>query len=295
MDVTWATAFMAIVALVSAGAVWAQRDTVRAEWTDATSFVLIVGWATIAGYSVGILTGETQLDHVDGMEVLSYGPFAGQLLQLALPVACASSAVFILRAFHRREASLAPAGLLALAVWVLGALNNATSGQPVVSWGLLTTGVVLAAATLLEPGRGAILGAGLLGVSVAVASGLAGFLNWSVATRACRFDKCGPLGVLFRGVTGNENALAMLLAMSLPFVLLTFRGRARLLLPAFLAGMVWVTGSRSSWAAVAAVLAVAAVCRPREVGGIWVGRAKPLAVSCDDRGAARERCAPLAR
>jgi O-antigen ligase len=113
---------------------------------------------------------------------------------------------------------------------------------------------------VLPRGRGAALGAGIFGVTLAVSSGLLAVLRHDVTFVVPCEGACGGLG--FTGVFPNPDLLGVALAASIPFAYLGFRDRARSWFILYLAGMAVATGSQT--ATVAAVISVAAllVVRP---------------------------------
>jgi O-antigen ligase len=121
--------------------------------------------------------------------------------------------------------------------------------------------VCLMAATVLPRGRGACVGIGIFGVTLAVASGLFAAFQFGDATVPCRHE-C-VLGSALTGALPNENLLGTTLLAAIPFAYFGFRGRVRTWLVLYLAGMAFATGSRGAML-VAVVVAVALfILRPR--------------------------------
>jgi hypothetical protein len=146
-----------------------------------------------------------------------------------------------------------PAALVAVTVSVLTGVSNGLHGLPAFDKLQLAAIGVLSAVAISKSGRGAALGAGLFGVTQAIATGLLALPHYDLAVASCD-RKCGYFGFLMPGVQSSENALGLALAMAAPFVYLGFRGRPRVWLIAYLSLMVAATGSRSSVLAVLAML-----------------------------------------
>jgi hypothetical protein len=264
------------------------------RWTLASSFVLYIGWTMSLGTAWGSVTRQPPLtaDVFGNLPFRQLTGHAATLSRYAWPLIVAFSGICCLVAISRRIA-IAPAGVAALLLWGIGLASNSFYGLPVFTLGLVATGAVLLGATVIAPGESAALGAAVLGISIAVASGLVLGFRPDGATGVCRQDKCGPLGVLVSGVLGNENALGLLLAMALPFVAVYFAGKTRTVLLLYLLGMTWITGSRSALLASAAVLTTFFVCRPRLTPSGRTGRAKWFAVAVAVGGLAVSVAMPL--
>jgi hypothetical protein len=153
------------------------------------------------------------------------------------------------------------AGAFAVLLWVVALLSAGLQGGNPLSGRGGALLLCLLAATVLPRGRGACLGAGILGVTLAIASGILAVFRYDVAFIVPCEGACSWLG--FTGVLPNENLLGVTLAASVPFAYLGFRGRPRTWLALFLACGAVATGSRT--AALAAVITVTTllIVRPR--------------------------------
>jgi O-antigen ligase len=152
------------------------------------------------------------------------------------------------------------AGLIAICLWLVAQLAAGLHDDPGVSLGSAVLLVCLLAATVLPRGRGACLGAGVFGVTLAIAGGVLAAFSHDVAFVVPCEGACGGLG--FTGVLPNENLLGITLVAAIPFAYLGFRGKVRLWFVLYLAGMAIATGSRT--AIVGSIVAVVAllVVRP---------------------------------
>ena len=154
------------------------------------------------------------------------------------------------------------AGLIAIVLWTVAQLASGLNDEPLLS---LSSGALLAclvAATVLPRGRGAALGAGIFGVTLAIASAGLTVVRYDVALIPCR-DVCTPLGSTFVGVYPNENLLGAVLVAAIPFAYLGFRGPARYWFAFYLAGMAVATTSRTAIFAAAITVMALFILRPR--------------------------------
>lgn len=123
--------------------------------------------------------------------------------------------------------------------------------------------LVLLACIVAPRGIGIHLGIALTGIIEAVSSGFAMWLHPDIAVEECQAGyKCGLLGFNLPGVLDNENALAISLVMTLPFVYMAFRGWQGTVLTLYVAGIVVLTGSRSGSIAAVITLAALLIIRP---------------------------------
>jgi O-antigen ligase len=190
--------------------------------------------------------------------------------QLALFVLAAFAAILLIpRAASRRSPAHA-AGILAILLWIFASFSSGLHEESLVTPRAVVLCVCLLAATVLPRGRGACVGAAMFGVSLAIASGVLGLFRYDVAFIVPCQGACNGLGLT--GVLPNENLLAVILTASIPFTYLGFRGRARVWLTLYVAGMAIATGSRTALGASLITLVLLAIVRP----GLDQGRT-PLA------------------
>lgn len=235
------------------------------KWTPAGYFLLLLAWAGSIGYAVGAVTGERRVvGYVLGSNTRYFG--VSQTLVAGAGLLTLAFCLIAVRIWVRRWNVIGGSGLLAVGIGCLGLFINVfnevdsnTRGYV----GLAAAIMALAAAALIRPGPDAVLGPAVYGVTLGVVSGLVAVFNPDSAFQGCRADKCGPMGLLFLGALGNENALGLALALSLPFVLLAFRGSIRWWLGSYMFIMVYLTGSRSALIAAGVALGVALLCNPR--------------------------------
>lgn len=138
-------------------------------------------------------------------------------------------------------------GITAMLVVVGGAVGALASAAAQTSFRQVLLLVLLLVATVTVKGGRALYGAAISVWLLAIVSGLLLLVNPAQATRPCRFDKCGPMGDLYRGIFGNENALGIALAIGLPFLVVALVGRKMSWLPLGLVVVsTYATGSRTS-------------------------------------------------
>jgi hypothetical protein len=225
-------------------------------------YVFLVGIAGSLPLVLLVLrSGQTERLDPSGNIVLSTPEWVsavGHVAQVLLAVG--ALVFFVVRVLGGAQARLAP--WIAIVLVVSLALSDGLQGRQVFGSEQLVLGAVLLAASVARPGRPAFLGAAACGVLLAVVSGVEALVEPTSVFHECREDKCGVLGFLFRGVFTNENIFGLLLALSIPFVWISVRGRVRIVLCLYLAFMAVVTGDRT--AAIASVISLVflSVLRP---------------------------------
>lgn len=180
---------------------------------------------------------------------------------LSLFLLAALAAFLLLRGATAERVPVHTAGVLAVLLWTVAHLSSGLEGGRLLS---ARGGVLLAcllAATVLPRGRSACLGAGIFGVTLAIASGVLALFRYDVAFVVPCQGACGGLG--FAGVLPNENLLGIALVASIPFAYLGFRGRPRFWLSLYLAGGAIATGSRTAGLGAILTLIALLIVRPR--------------------------------
>ena len=181
--------------------------------------------------------------------------------RLAMLLVAALATFLLLKRSRSERVQVHAAGLFAILLWTVAALASGLQGGRLLSLGGAAMLVCLIAATVLPRGRGACLGAGIFGVTLAVASGALAVFRHDLAFIDPCEEACGGLG--FTGVLPNPDLLGVALAASIPFAYLGFRGSARYWFTLYLAGMAIASGSQT--ATLAALITVGAlfIVRPR--------------------------------
>lgn len=242
-----------------------RRGSNFLQWDASTAFILLIALALVLPYGFTQFTGGLK-SFVDATGALIVLPDAraGQISQAIVPLIIILGVAFFIQGIWVRRAFYWPP-VLAILLVVVTDLSSALagSGEPGSPriWALIS---IFLAATVLPRGRGAQTGIAIFGLTVALASTVLIFANYSAAIRACRLDKCGPLGNLILGVANGENVLAILIAPCIPAAYLIFRGRTRWIVTAYLTAFVWLAGSRTAAAAALVVSVLILVTRVRQ-------------------------------
>ncbi|WP_234542741.1 O-antigen ligase family protein [Streptomyces shenzhenensis] len=246
----------------------ALRASVRAgDWNTTAVFIFALGWlmnipvlAIVWSGNASFVTGPF------GNKILLEpvaNPYFTALRWALVAVILLTVTLSFLRGATGGRRRVRHVTIVALLLHIVITFSTGLNNGQMFSATQMSLAVVLAVCIVLPVGRGAHLGAGVFGITLAILSGLAAAVRPAWAVVPCRADKCGPLGFLFRGVLGHENALGITLSVALPYVYLGFRGKARFVLSLYVAGMVVLTGSRTAVIAVAVTLLALAILRPR--------------------------------
>ena len=263
LSLTAATIVMTGASLVALGLLVPALRRARAggDLDAAAALTFATGWLVCLPVAlVAVSGGVLRRPDAFGQLAASFPGWYPQAAELARLALAAFAATLLFRRVSAGPVPVHAAGLLAICLWGVAQLATGLHGEPGLSLGSGVLLVCLIAATVLPRGRGACLGAGLFGVTLAIASGfLAAFRQHVAFVIPCE-GACSGLG--FTGLLPNENLLGITLVATIPFAYLGFRGNVRHGFVLYLAGMAIATGSRtSSLAAVVAVLALFIVAR----------------------------------
>ncbi len=254
------SALLALGLLVPA--VKAAREA--GDLDSSTALALSVGWLISLPIVIVVFTGglERRLDPSrDLVPVLPGWYGAVSHVAQALLIALAAALVARRLISGTRRVTLHAAGLIAIVLWAVAWLASGLQDGPLINLPGATLLACLIAATVLPSGRGAALGVGVFGVTLAAASGLLAAFQSDLAFVPCR-DYC-VLGSALTGALPNENLLGTALLVALPFAYLGFRGRPRNWLVAYLAFMAFATGSRGAMLGAVIVVIALLFLRPR--------------------------------
>lgn len=202
----------------------------------------------------------TYLNTVSGQPDSETAAWVGQLYKGLLFALVIFGLVVALHYGIRRRRRLSPGILIALTIFGVATLAGGRGGGGLFSTSQFALLAMLLAAAVVPGGRPIYLGVGAFGVSVAALSGLMTLVDYQAAVVNCGY-KCGVVGGLYFGALGNDNALGLLLATTVPFAWLGFRGRTRLVLTLYILGSTLATGSRTAAVAALATLAVLGLVR----------------------------------
>jgi hypothetical protein len=256
-----------------------RRARAWGDWDLTSTLVFLTGVLCALPTALVILTsgrperfdefGNELPAHPDSLDAfgnqLAEGPlraWATYVGQVTTALLIAVGAVFFLHHVLRR-ARLNVAPLIAIVLILAIALSNGLNGYQIFTFRQLALLAVLLAATVARPGRSAFLGAAAVGLLLTVVGGIQALVQPSSVFHACRFDKCGPFGALYTGVFINGNIYGELLALSVPFIWLSLRGRVRVVLACYVALVVVATDARGAALAGLSSLVLLALLRPR--------------------------------
>ena len=267
------TSITAGAALVALGLLVPAVRQARAAGDADASTALTLGMAWLVSLPtalVAISGGAPLRQDAFGEFVAIFPDWYQHALDVTVLLVAALAGVLLVNRLTSRHVPVHTAGLLAILLWAVAHLAAGLHGGPLLSPRGAVLLVCLIAATVLPRGRGACLGAGIFGVTLAVVSGLLAVFRYDVAFVPCS-RKCTVLGSLLTGVFPNANLLGLALAAAIPFAYLGFRGRARFWFVLYLAGMTVATGSRTGIAAAVVAVVALVIVRPR----LDAGRATP--------------------
>src|SRR5919197_5470577 len=160
-----------------------------------TALTLGMAWLVSLPVAVVASTGGVtrRLDAFRQLVAIFPGWYA-KADDVALLLVAALALVLLLRQATSVRLPVHAAGLFAICLWVLTHLAAGLHGGRLLSPRGVVLLVCLMAATVLPRGRGACLGAGIFGVTLAIGSGaLAVFQHDAAFVIPCR-DACGGLG-----------------------------------------------------------------------------------------------------
>jgi O-antigen ligase len=254
---------MALGALVALRVLVPALKQARAggDLDASAALTFAMGWLiTLPTAVVAISGGLNRPLDVFGNAIPIYPSWYPRGTQIAILLVGVLAVVLLVRQLTSGPVPVHPAGLFAILLWAVAHLSAGLHGGSVMTFrgGVLL--LCLTAATVLPRGRGACLGAGLYGVTLALASAVLTLFQYDAAFV---IPVVKAFGIGFQGVLPNENLLGIGLAASIPFTYLGFRGPARYWLIAYLTGMVLATGSQTAIAASALTVAALVIVRPR--------------------------------
>ena len=260
------TIIMAASALVALGLLIPAVKRARAagDLDASTTLTLALGWLASLPIVVVVLSGGLvrQLDASRELVPVLPGWYQDAThVSLALVMALAAMLLVKRLISETRRVTVHTAGLFAILLWAVAWLASGLQGGRLLSLSGVVLLVCLMAATVLPRGRGACVGVGLFGVTLAIASGVLAAFRFDVASVPCPHE-C-VLGSALTGVLPNQNLLGTALLAVLPFAYLGFRGRARIWLVVYLAGMAFATGSRGAMLGAVIIVVALLVLRPR--------------------------------
>ncbi|HEV3485653.1 MAG TPA: O-antigen ligase family protein [Vicinamibacterales bacterium] len=226
-----------------------------------SALTLGMAWLTSLPIALVAITGGlTRRPDAFGELVPIFPSWYANAVDFAVFFVAALAVIVAMRRLGAARIPVHAAGLLAILLWALAHVSGLQDGRvPALRGSVLL--VCLLAATVLPRGRGAPLGAGLFGVTLAATSGFLAVFRGDAAFVVPCVNACEGLG--FTGVFPNPDLLGVTLAVSIPFAYIGFRTRARYWFVLYLAGMATATGSRTAILVSLVSILVLLVVRPR--------------------------------
>jgi hypothetical protein len=260
-----AFSLVAVLTLISA----LRQVKARGEWSGTATFGLVMVLLTISFVELfvtyfGLWTKERNAFHTISWVVPG---MAHQLMRVfVLLLGVMAVVVFFVRLKQKNTPINIPAVLFVL-VGIASAESALMHGDnPFRPLSMIFVAVTLAC-TVAPRGMGIHIGVGTACMIFAIGSGFTFIFNREFSVFSCTSDtytsdKCGLLNFDFRGILENENALAMFLALAMPFIYIAFAGWQGKVLSAYVLGLTLMTGSRSGMTAAAVTFLALIVLRP---------------------------------
>jgi len=225
-------------------------------------FILYVWGLNVVSWVAGRFLGGGYVEYGQYGESYSIAQgWVGSLERWSIPATIVLGLIRLTQILREnRRLVLDRASVSALFVVLAGSIGALAVDNAQTSFRQVLLVVLLLVAATTANGVKAIYGAAVAVWSLAIVSGLLLLVNASQATRPCRFDKCGPMANLYRGIFENENALGMALVMGLPFLVVASVDRKGRWIPlALVALSAYTTGSRTSQIGLVAAVVTGAV------------------------------------
>ncbi len=239
------------------------------EWSRTATFgaVIIVTTTSLVEVAVTYLGKWTKVRNAYKTVTWVKPDLAHQANRLILVLlAVSATAVFVVMLKRRGTLINLPAVLFML-IEVVSAESALLHGDnPFRPFSLVFLTVVLAC-TVAPRGLGIHIGVGTACTIAAIASGFTFLIQRDFSVFSCSVgtftsDKCGLFDFDFRGTMENENALAMYLALAMPFVYLGFGSWEGPALSGYILCLALMTGGRSGMTAAAVTFLALLVFRP---------------------------------
>jgi hypothetical protein len=240
-----------------------KRARAAGDLDSSALLTFAMGWLVSLPIVIVVISGGLVRRMDSSKELVPIPPgWYSSALHFCLAVVIGIAALLVMRRMvtERRHLPVNAAGLFAVALWLVAHFASGLQGESLLTLDGVVLLVCLIAATVLPRGRGACVGIGLFGVSLAIASCIMAAVDFHLASVPCR-HQC-ILGASLTGVLPNENLLGTTIVATLPFAYLGFRGRGRAWLVGYLALLAIASGSRGTLLAALATIALLLIVRP---------------------------------
>lgn len=259
-----ALGILAVLSLIPIGAALRRARAFR-DWDLTATFVFLT--AVLAGApSVVYVIRSGRQERLDAMgdAVITFPEWVNRIGTVANGLLILTCVLFVVHRLVSARARLHAAPLIALALALLCTVSDGLHDQQFLVPRQFVLFAVLLAAAVARRGRSAVLGATAAVLLFTVLSGVEALVEPASVLRECRADNpCGLVGIHYAGVFTNENIFSLLLALGVPLVWLSLRGRVRVVLACYVAFLAVATGSTMATVAAVASVALLVVLRPR--------------------------------
>jgi O-Antigen ligase len=256
---------MAVLVLLSA----LRKARARGEWSGTATLGAVIVLLTISFVEMFVTYFGLWTKQRNAYKNVTWvvPDVAHQVMRLlAMVLAVIAAVVFVVRLRRGRTVVNIPA-VLFLLIEIVSAESALLHGDnPFRPLSIVFLAVVLAC-TVAPRGLGIQLGVGTACMIAAIASGFTFYIHKDFSVFACTSDsltsdKCGLFNFDFRGILENENALAMYLALAMPFVYIGFGSWEGTALAGYILILVMMTGGRSGMIAAAVTFLALILFRP---------------------------------
>lgn len=246
-----------------------RRMRATGEWTGTATFGAIIAGLTITFVELFVTYLGAWTKERNAFKSITWvvPPVAHSIMRLVAIVLVVIVTVVFVRRTKRAHTLINLPAVLFLLIEVISAESALVHGDNPFRPLSVVFLVVVLACTVAPRGLGIHIGVGTLCMVAAIASGFTfvihhDFSVFSCTADAMTSDKCGLFNFDFRGILENENALAMYLALAMPFVYIGFGSWEGFFLAGYILCLILMTGGRSGMIAGTVTLLALIVLRP---------------------------------
>jgi O-antigen ligase len=253
---------VALVALVCG--IRRTRKT-NGRWSIAAIYGAFAVIVTFSIVSTLVTYTDSWVEVTDVYRAVTYSiPHWGVLvLRLLMIVTALGGLLLVVGGLRRPGAEVNIAAVLYVTVLVISMLSATQHGDKPLNKFSLIYLCILAGCVFAPRGWTVHFGIATVAMFTALAGGLALIVHPDFSAVACKAgSKCGVLGFNFQGTLDNENAIALYLALAIPFVYIAFRGWEGLVMVTYMAFLIALTGSRSGLLTAVITVGVLVLARP---------------------------------
>ncbi|BBZ48192.1 O-antigen ligase family protein [Mycobacterium parmense] len=260
-----ALSIAALLTLLSA----LRKVKARGEWNSAATFGAVMVASTASCVELFVTYMGKWTMHRNAFKTVTWDvPSSAHQIMRLLALLCAVYVVvvFIIRLKRPNTPVNVPAVFFLLVELVCAESALLHGDNPFRPLSLVFLAVV-AVCTVAPRGLGIHIGVGTACLVAAIASGFTFAVQKDFSVFACTSDgtgsdKCGLMGFDFRGIMENGNALAIYLAIAIPFIYIAFGSWEGPVLSGYVLCLIMLTGGRSGMGAGLLAFVVLLVMRP---------------------------------